>query len=112
MWWPRLKNGPLTNNVPVDIAGSMGTNTVIVNQAKHANRWVLLDTVAFAPGTNGWVRIRTDGTKNGSVSANAIRFLEVGFTYLLAPAPGRVSKLIYADEPMESDLSVLRSMRE
>jgi hypothetical protein len=112
MWWPKQKNGQRTNNVQVDIAGAMGTTTLIVSQARHANQWVLLDTVAFVPGTNGWVKVIADGNSDGHVSANAVRFLEIGFTYFHEPKRPRASRLIYAEGPMSFDSSVLRSMRE
>jgi hypothetical protein len=77
MWWPQQQSYQWASNVPVDIADAKGTNTVIVSQATNGNQWVLLGTNDFVAGANGWVKIRTDGTTNGYVIADSVRFLKV-----------------------------------
>ncbi len=63
------------NNVPIDIVYPGGTNTVSLNQQVNGGLWNSLGTFTFAAGTNGHVRIRTDGT-SGYVLADAFRFVK------------------------------------
>jgi hypothetical protein len=80
MWWPAQTSYAWASNAPVDILSSTGTNTMLVNQKTNGSRWVVLGTNDFTAGTNGWVRIRTDGTTGAYVIADAVRFAQVGGT--------------------------------
>ena len=70
MWWYASTNR--VTNVPVDIAYSGGTTTVVVNQRLNGGKWNLLGRYSFTLGTNGWVKIRTDNTTGGVVIADAV----------------------------------------
>jgi hypothetical protein len=63
--------------VPVDITSTLGTNTVNVNQRLNNNQWVSLGTYTFNAGTSGSVQIRTTGTTDGFVVADAVSFVQV-----------------------------------
>ena len=65
-------------NVPVDVVYSGGTRTVRINERTKGSQWVVLGTNTFAAGTNGYVKIRTDGTTNGYVIADAVKFKPAG----------------------------------
>jgi hypothetical protein len=65
------------SNVPVDVVHGGVTNTVIVNLQQGYGIWNYLGTFNFTLDTNEFVRIRTDGTANGSwgaVAADAVEF--------------------------------------
>jgi hyaluronate lyase len=55
---------------------STATNTVSVNEQINYASWNYLGTYSFSAGTNGFVRIRTDGTGGDVVSADAVRFVK------------------------------------
>jgi hypothetical protein len=81
LWYGGALNGAPSyvwaNNVPVDIVHAGVTNTVIVNQQQGYTSWNYLGTYNFTLATNQFVRIRTDGTANGSfgaVAADAVEF--------------------------------------
>ncbi|MBI5385408.1 MAG: FAD-dependent oxidoreductase [Verrucomicrobia bacterium] len=59
------------STVPVDVIGSRGTNTVLVNQTLAAGAWQLLGTFAFDVGNAGGILIRTTNTV-GQVVADAV----------------------------------------
>jgi hypothetical protein len=101
--WHR-SSGNRASNVPVDIAGRDGTNTVTVNQKVNGSRWVPLGTFTFEAGTNGFVRIRNDGT-DGYVMADAVRFVKMS-----SPAPTlEPASLSDAAEPPRSSAAALNS---
>jgi hypothetical protein len=78
LWWPAQgASYAWASNTPVDISSGTATNTVVVNQKLNGNAWFLLGTNTLTAGTNGWLRIRTDGT-SGYVVADAARFVWVG----------------------------------
>lgn len=67
-------------NAPVTIRHADGETTVRVNQQAeppHGRLLRTLGTFRFAAGTNGWVRITTDGTEGKYVIADAVQFLPV-----------------------------------
>ena len=63
------------SNVPVDIVHNGVTNTVIVNEQNGFGTWNSLGQFSFSDGTNGFVRLRTDGT-SGYVFGDAFRFVK------------------------------------
>ncbi len=67
-------NSVRATNVPVDIIHAGGTTTVFVNQRQNGGQFNYLGSFNFAAGTTGSVRIRTDGTEDGYVVADAVRF--------------------------------------
>ena len=71
------------SNVPVDIARSGGTDSVVVNQRANGGKWMLIGRFNFSAGTSGYIKIRNDGT-DGYVIADAVRFVKAAS----APAPG------------------------
>jgi hypothetical protein len=72
-----------SKRVPIDIVHAGGTNTVFVDQTKEGGQWVQLLTADFNAGTNGWVRIRNDGT-TGYVIADAVSFVPKAATNSLS----------------------------
>lgn len=65
-------------NAPVTIRHADGETTLRVNQQEepgHGRLFRPLGTFRFAAGTNGWVRIGTDGTAGKYVIADAVQFL-------------------------------------
>jgi hypothetical protein len=65
-------------NTPVTIRHAHGETTVRVNQQaepSHGRLFRPLGTFRFEAGTNGWVRISTDGTDGKYVIADAVQFL-------------------------------------
>ena len=62
--------------VPVDIVSASGTNTLLLNEQINYASWNYLGAYNFDAGTNGFVRIRTDGTNGDVVSADAVRFVK------------------------------------
>jgi hypothetical protein len=66
--------------VPVDIVSFDGTNTATVNQRLNGGQWVSLGSHAFTAGTSGFVRVRTTGTTDGYVIADAVRFVQLSNT--------------------------------
>ncbi len=72
LWWAEYSNR--ATNVPVDIAHSTGTATVVVDQTQPGSDWVLLGTYAFGAGESASVLIRTDET-DGHVTADAVKFV-------------------------------------
>lgn len=60
-------------NVPIDIAYQDGQTTVTVDQTVNGGVWNYLGTYVFAAGTEGYARVRTDGT-DGHVCADAFMF--------------------------------------
>ena len=62
--------------VPVDIVHAGTTSTVIVNEQINYAEWNYLGTYNFNAGTNGFVRVRTDGTGGDLVTADAVRFVK------------------------------------
>jgi hypothetical protein len=65
-----------SSNIPVDIVHNGSTNTVFLNEQINYATWNYLGTFNFAAGTNGFARVRTDGTAGDVVSADAIRFVK------------------------------------
>jgi len=61
--------------VPVDIGYAGATNTVTVNEQANYGEWQLLGRFPFEAGTNGFVRIRTEGTTR-YVLGDAVRFVK------------------------------------
>jgi hypothetical protein len=62
--------------VPVDIVSGGATNTLALNEQINYATWNHLGTYAFGAGTNGFVRIRSDGTSGNLLSADAVRFVK------------------------------------
>ena len=65
-------------NTPVTIRHADGETKLRVNQQAepaHGRLWRTLGTFQFNAGTNGWVRIATDGTEGKYVIADAVQFL-------------------------------------
>ena len=63
-------------NAPVIIHHADGETTLRINQQEtppHARLFRTLGTFRFAAGTNGWVRIATDGTEGKHVIADAVQ---------------------------------------
>lgn len=86
IWYPAAGNRATA--VPVDIVSAAGTTTVLVNQRINGSMWVALATNTFAAGSTGSVRIRTDGTTDGFVVADAVRFMPVaGAGPVTVPGP-------------------------
>lgn len=73
VWFTSYTNR--ASNVPIDIVSMNGTNTYYIDQRTNGSKWVLISTNNFAAGTNGYARIRTTGTTNGYVIADAFRFV-------------------------------------
>ena len=69
------------NNAPIDVVYPGGTNTFLVDQTQQGGQWVLLMTTNFNAGTNGYVRIRNNGT-TGYVIADAVAFATNGVLLL------------------------------
>lgn len=69
--------GNRSTYVPIDIVGSSGTSTVVVNQQVNGSQWVSLGTYSFTSGTSGYVRISNTGA-NGYVIADAVEFVPRG----------------------------------
>lgn len=67
-------------NAPVTIRHADGETTLRVNQQAepaHGRLFRTLGVFRFAAGTNGWVRLATDGTAGKYVIADAVQFLPV-----------------------------------
>ncbi|MFM8471501.1 MAG: xanthan lyase [Limisphaerales bacterium] len=67
-------------NAPVTIHHADGEATLRINQQEeppHGRLWRSLGTFRFAAGTNGWLRISTEGTEGKYVIADAVQFLMV-----------------------------------
>lgn len=67
-------------NAPVTIRHADGETKLRVNQQEeppHGRLWRTLGTFRFAAGTNGWVRVSTEGTEGKVVIADAVQFLPV-----------------------------------
>jgi len=76
MRYPQSSNR--ATNAPVDVVHSNGsggtaTDTFAVNQTVNGGTWLQLGTFNFAAGTQGFARVRTDGS-NGHVAADAFKF--------------------------------------
>src|SRR6202000_1159098 len=67
-------NANRAENAPIDVASANGIKTFLVDQTQQGGQWVLLTTTNFAAGTNGFVRIRNDGT-TGYVIADAVQLV-------------------------------------
>ena len=68
-------------DAPVIIHHADGETTLRINQQEtppHARLFRTLGTFRFPAGTNGWVRIATDGTEGKHVIADAVQWLAVG----------------------------------
>jgi hypothetical protein len=76
-WYPNVGGAYyyFPSNVPTDIVHGGATNTVYLDEQISGGAWNYLGTFSFNSGTNGWVRIRTDGT-SGYVMADAFRFVK------------------------------------
>jgi hyaluronate lyase len=66
----------MSTAVPLDVAHAGGTNTLTLNQRQNYGVWYLLGQFPFEPGTNGYVRIRTEGTSGFYVPGDAVRFVK------------------------------------
>lgn len=73
-WYPSTASR--SSIIPVDVVDANGTTTITLNETTNGSPWVSIGTYDFAAGTDGYVRIRNDGTGN-YVVADAIRFLKV-----------------------------------
>ncbi|HXG48226.1 MAG TPA: LamG-like jellyroll fold domain-containing protein [Methylomirabilota bacterium] len=73
VWIRYVQRGSFAGNVPVDVLYDGGQHTATINQRTGGGTWQSLGTFSFLAGTNGAVRIRTDGT-TGNVIADAVRF--------------------------------------
>lgn len=65
-------------NAPVTIHHADGETTLRINQQEeppHGRLFRVLGTFRFAAGTEGWVRISTEGTDGKYVIADAVQFL-------------------------------------
>ncbi|MFW5751618.1 MAG: hypothetical protein ACOCZK_08240, partial [Planctomycetota bacterium] len=62
--------------VNVDIIHAGGTTTEVVDMQINGGIWVHLGRFDFAAGTDGAVRVRTDGSPGWAI-ADAVRFQEV-----------------------------------
>lgn len=72
-WWEA--SGDRATIVPIDIVSASGTTPTSVNQRLNGSQWWSLGTYTFNAGTAGSVLIRTTGTTNGYVMADAVRFV-------------------------------------
>jgi hypothetical protein len=73
-WWAASTDRATA--VPFDITSVSGTTTVPVNQRLNGYQWRSLGTYTFNAGTGGSVLIRTTGTTDGYVMADAVRFVK------------------------------------
>ena len=71
-YWPT--SATRSETVPMDIGHADGTNTVTVSQRSTGGVWRNLGTYAFTPAKPACVRIRTTGTDDGEVIADAFGF--------------------------------------
>ena len=70
--WYAAHPGRATS-VPVDVVHAAGTTTVLVNERINGSQWFSLGSFNFAVGTAGRVVVRTTGTTDGYVVADAIQ---------------------------------------
>ena len=70
-----------------EIIHELGTDSVTVNQRANGGQWVLLGTYDFEPA-QGPAEVTLDGLGDGSLAADAVRFVEAG-----AGAPAEVAYL-------------------
>jgi hypothetical protein len=66
----------VSTSVPVDVVHAGQTNTVSLNQRLNYGTWLLLGQFFFDPGTNSYVRVRTEGTDGYFVLGDAVRFVK------------------------------------
>ncbi|MBF0479138.1 MAG: fibronectin type III domain-containing protein [Candidatus Omnitrophica bacterium] len=89
MWYPARANQATA--VPVDVSSTTGISTVNVNERLNGSQWFPIGTYTFAAGQTGFVRIRTTGTTNGIVVADAFRFTFVPVVVTVPGAPTAAS---------------------
>jgi len=76
-WWPTVSNPAAASGVPYVINSGATMTNVTVDQRSNPGTWNrLVSRQAFAPGTNGFVRILNNtGQNNRKVLADAVRFV-------------------------------------
>jgi hypothetical protein len=93
IWYPSQPDGfSWSSNTLVELAGAGPAVALTLNQKDGGGSWVPLGTAVYDVGTNGFVRVRNDGT-SGFVCADAVRFTLVGPVDLVvdnADGPSRV----------------------
>jgi hypothetical protein len=79
LWW--VASGNRATNVPVDVIGAAGTNSILIDEAANGSVWSKVGNYTFNAGTSGSVLISDDGA-TGYVVADAVQFILTS----LAPA--------------------------
>ncbi len=74
MWWTQYPSR--SNNIPVSIQYSGGTNTVNINQLVNGGKWNLINTYSFEAGVSYNITITSapGGSQNYSTCADAVKF--------------------------------------
>ena len=94
--WPA--DASRTTAAVYEITHELGTDAVTVNQRANGGQWVLLGTYDFDPAVAD-AEVTLEGFANGSVAADAIRFVQAGtgappeVAYLHSDQLGRPQKI-------------------
>ncbi|MEM7171867.1 MAG: RHS repeat-associated core domain-containing protein [Pseudomonadota bacterium] len=103
--WPA--DGGRATAATYSIAHELGTSDVTVNQRANGDQWVLLGTYDFDPAIDD-AEVTLDGFSDGTVAADAIRFVEAGVaptevSYLHNDQLGRPQKMTDSTGLITSD---------